>query len=123
MNLVPLTPPIPPMAERRLMPPGRARSNVRPLSDLSDPVDSEDEVDYALDEEQEAHILRLEAQSSQGGTPFPSRMSELPEERIRAHQLFRGAMANRRVASRSAIASLQSVEITSLPEDERSKLP
>ncbi|TLS28900.1 hypothetical protein PpBr36_00361 [Pyricularia pennisetigena] len=41
------------------------------------------------------------------------------EERIRQQQLFRGAMTNKRIASRSAISSMESVDIASLPELER----
>ncbi|TLD13368.1 uncharacterized protein PgNI_04731 [Pyricularia grisea] len=41
------------------------------------------------------------------------------EERIRQQQLFRGAMTNKRIASRTAISSMESVDITSLPELER----
>lgn len=44
-----------------------------------------------------------------------------PEERIRAHQLMRGTASGKRVASRRAIESLQSVEISGLGESERSK--
>lgn len=43
------------------------------------------------------------------------------EERIRQQQLFRGAMTNKRIASRTAISSMESVDIASLPELERSK--
>ncbi|KAI1807155.1 hypothetical protein F4811DRAFT_37985 [Daldinia bambusicola] len=43
-----------------------------------------------------------------------------PDERMRAHQLIRGAMSsNKRVASKKAITSLESVAIPSLPENER----
>ncbi|KAI7929864.1 hypothetical protein M0657_002011 [Pyricularia oryzae] len=41
------------------------------------------------------------------------------EERIRQQQLFRGAMTNKRIASRTAISSMESVDIASLPELER----
>lgn len=44
-----------------------------------------------------------------------------PDERIRAHQLMRGTASGKRVASRRAIESLQSVEISGLGESERSK--
>ncbi|ORY66460.1 uncharacterized protein BCR38DRAFT_180712 [Pseudomassariella vexata] len=42
-----------------------------------------------------------------------------PEETIRQQQLLRGSLPTRRVASRSAISSLQSVTIQDLPESER----
>ncbi|KAI1646045.1 uncharacterized protein F4817DRAFT_317201 [Daldinia loculata] len=41
------------------------------------------------------------------------------DERLRAHQLIRGAMSNKRVASKKAITSLESVAISYLPENER----
>lgn len=42
------------------------------------------------------------------------------EERLRQQQLVRGGVIGKRVASRSAISSLQSVSITDLPANERS---
>lgn len=42
-----------------------------------------------------------------------------PDERMRAHQLMRGAVSSKKVASKKAIASLESVPIESLPENER----
>jgi hypothetical protein len=41
---------------------------------------------------------------------------------LRAAQLLRGTTSGRKVASRKAIAALESVEIVDLPESERSKL-
>ncbi|OTB10528.1 hypothetical protein K445DRAFT_27477 [Daldinia sp. EC12] len=46
-------------------------------------------------------------------------LENAPDERMRAHQLIRGAMSNKRVASKKAITSLESVAIPSLPENER----
>ncbi|RYO82444.1 hypothetical protein DL766_004780 [Monosporascus sp. MC13-8B] len=43
----------------------------------------------------------------------------LPEDRVRAQQLLRGTMSGKRVASKSAIASLQSVKIADLPQGDR----
>lgn len=74
-----------------------------------------------MNEEQQA--LRIIEQFHPGATPYPARMGDMSDDRIRAHQLLRGAMSNRRVASRSAISSLQSVEISTLPENERSESP
>ncbi|KAI1142153.1 hypothetical protein F5Y05DRAFT_216052 [Hypoxylon sp. FL0543] len=42
-----------------------------------------------------------------------------PEEHLRAHQIMRGAVSTKRVASKKAITSLQSVAVSSLPENER----
>ncbi|KAI0020585.1 hypothetical protein F4780DRAFT_366758 [Xylariomycetidae sp. FL0641] len=41
------------------------------------------------------------------------------EERLRAQQILRGAVTGRRIASKKAIASLQSVDVSELPESER----
>ncbi|KAL7627428.1 hypothetical protein AAE478_001621 [Parahypoxylon ruwenzoriense] len=41
------------------------------------------------------------------------------EDRLRAHQIIRGAASGKRVASRKAITSLESVNILTLPENER----
>ncbi len=45
-----------------------------------------------------------------------------PGERVRAQQLLRGALVNRRVASKNAISSLESVDIDSLDEGDKSML-
>ncbi len=45
----------------------------------------------------------------------------VPEDRIRAQQVLRGTMSAKRVASKSAIASLQSVKISDLPQGDRGK--
>ncbi|KAI0841034.1 hypothetical protein F5Y06DRAFT_235856 [Hypoxylon sp. FL0890] len=42
-----------------------------------------------------------------------------PEEHLRAHQIMRGAVSSKRVASKKAITSLESVAVSSLPENER----
>ncbi|KAI1490607.1 hypothetical protein F5X96DRAFT_678988 [Biscogniauxia mediterranea] len=44
---------------------------------------------------------------------------QVTEDRLREQQLLRGAVSGRRVASKKAIASLQSVNISELPENER----
>lgn len=41
------------------------------------------------------------------------------EEHLRAHQIMRGAVSSKRVASKKAITSLESVAVSSLPENER----
>lgn len=43
------------------------------------------------------------------------------EDRMRAHQLMRGTVSNKRVASKKALTSLESVAISDLPKTERSK--
>lgn len=41
------------------------------------------------------------------------------EDRMRAHQIMRGAVSNKRVASKKALTSLESVAISDLPKSER----
>ena len=45
----------------------------------------------------------------------------VPEDRVRQHQLFRGSVSTKRVASKTALASLQTVQISGLPQGDRSK--
>lgn len=45
--------------------------------------------------------------------------SGMPEDRVRAQQLLRGTMTAKRVASKTAIASLQSIKISDLPQSDR----
>lgn len=45
----------------------------------------------------------------------------LPEDRIRAHQIIRGAASTKRVASKTALASLQTVRISELSSGDASK--
>ena len=78
--------------------------------------DSEDDLEHF--HEREARLLE---QYSSGATPYPIRVADGGERQVRAHQLLRGQMTSKRVASKSAISSLQSVEIDTLPESERSK--
>jgi hypothetical protein len=67
----------------------------------------------------ESTALRLlETISASGASMY---FGGAPEAGLRASQLLRGAASGRRIASRSAIASLQSVSIVDLPESERSK--
>lgn len=47
--------------------------------------------------------------------------SLMAEDHIRAAQLLRGQVPNKRVASKKALSQLQSVELDSLSETERSK--
>lgn len=74
------------------------------------------------DDELEHFHERVLEQYSSGSTPYPIRIGDMGERHVRAHQLLRGQMTSKRVASKSAISSLQSVEIDTLPESERSKL-
>ncbi|KAI5868666.1 hypothetical protein GGS23DRAFT_44059 [Durotheca rogersii] len=71
--------------------------------------------DLSSDEDSDADAVAisfLEAAVSGAGTP-------MGEDRVRAHQIIRGAASGKRVASRKAITSLESVNIADLPENER----
>lgn len=85
-------------------------------SDHSDWDSDDDELSEAYMAEEE-HALRAGSQIHGSAV----RSEDMNEARIRAHQLIRGQMSNKRVASKGAIASLQSVAIESLPESEQSE--
>lgn len=78
---------------------------------LSSPEGSSDEDLEST--EHEAGFLEVVTPRNGAGALFGS------EERIRAQQLMRGTAPGKRVASRRAIESLQSVEISGLSENER----
>lgn len=84
-------------------------------SDSSD-YDSEED---AAEAEHERALELLEQLAGPGVVPL--RGEDMTEARIRAHQLLRGQMSTKRVASKTALASLQSVDIATLPESEKSK--
>jgi hypothetical protein len=73
--------------------------------------DSEDDLDGLDDDHDPLRLIEH----------FSVRAGDLDEERIRAHQLLRGQLSSKRVASRSAISSLESIEVDALPENERSR--
>ncbi|KAK7908131.1 C3h4 type zinc finger protein [Apiospora marii] len=83
------------------------------------PSSSEPSSDEDTDPEHDAQTLRfLEAVANNHGVGFmPTYMGS--EERIRAQQLLRGTVPGKRVASKGAIASLQSVEVSELTESEK----
>ncbi|KAK8049466.1 hypothetical protein PG994_011196 [Apiospora phragmitis] len=83
------------------------------------PSSSEPSSDEDTDPEHDVQTLRfLEAVASNNGMGFmPAYMGS--EERIRAQQLLRGTVSGKRVASKGAIASLQSVELSELTDSER----
>ena len=85
------------------------------------PSSSEPSSDEDTDPEHDPQTLRfLEAVTAANGYGFmPPYMGS--EERLRAQQLLRGGVPGKRVASKGAIASLQSVEVSELTENERSK--
>jgi len=79
--------------------------------------DDSDEDPDIMDSESEA-ISFLE-QFTSGNPSIRDRDND--EFRIRAHQLLRGQMTNKRVASRKALSQLQTVDLNTLEESERSK--
>ena len=82
------------------------------------PADSDYDSDEDLDQlEEDDQRLRFIEQFSVSGD-FPRDMGE---SQVRAHQILRGQVPNRRVVSRDAISQLERVEIGSLEESERSK--
>lgn len=114
MGIMPATnaqPPSAPPETRR-----GANSRRRPASvSRAFPPPAYPDSDEDLDDLSDPTLRILEAMS---GSPF---RGDMDEDRIRQHQILRGTLPTKRVASRSAIASLQSVDINSLAETERSK--
>lgn len=89
----------------------RVRPGRPPVSDY----DSDDEIgDYG-----ETDALTFLEQLA--GNPALRGVAEAEEIRIRAHQVLQGQMSNKRVASKRALSQLQSVDLSSLEESERSK--
>lgn len=92
----------------------RVRQPATRPSDSSD-YDSEED---AAESEHERALEFFEQLAGPGVAPL--RGEEMTEARIRAHQLLRGQMSTKRVASKSALASLVSVDIMTLEESEKS---
>lgn len=107
------TPPVPPNTERRRDYTARMR-----LGRGHPPSDYDSDEDPADLMETESETLSFLEQFSVGNIGFHGRDDEL---RIRAQQVIRGQLTNKRVASRKAIGQLQSVEISTLDEGERCK--
>ena len=96
-------PPPPPPENRRRVNLGRARRHPAHRASIPD-MDSDEE--YAPPSE----VMELLARDMRGD-----------DSSVRAAQFLRGQVSSKMVASPSAIASLESVPIDSLPENERSK--
>lgn len=100
---------MPPMPPRN---PGTTRAS-RNRNRLPIPVsDSPSDEDSGPDEIEMITTSMLDAISADGVT----------DGGLRTAQLLRGAVSGRKIASRKAIAALESVEISKLPEGERSEL-
>ena len=80
--------------------------------------DSDEELGSSADEEEQ--MLRYIDEFGVNPTHFRSLVAE---DHIRAAQVLRGQLPNKRVASKKALGQLQSVDLDSLSESERSKLP
>ncbi|KAI2624365.1 hypothetical protein GGR54DRAFT_655119 [Hypoxylon sp. NC1633] len=67
---------------------------------------------WSSDDDSDSDAVALRLLEAAAGGP-------VAEERLRAHQIMRGAAAGKRVASKKALTSLESVTISDLPENER----
>lgn len=68
------------------------------------------------DSDHEASAMSIMRAAVDPGAPAPS-----TEDRLRAHQILRGAASGKRVASRKALTSLETMAISDLPKNERSE--
>jgi hypothetical protein len=81
-----------------------------------------DSSDYDSDEDGDDHERTMELYTEMSGDQnFPLRGEALNEIRIRTQQLLRGQLSTKRVASKTALAALRSVDVDSLPEKDRSR--
>jgi hypothetical protein len=80
------------------------------------PTDHDSDEDLGSSADEEEQMLRYIDEF--GGNPGHFR-SLVAEDHIRATQLLRGQLSNKRVASRKALSSLQSVTLETLPATER----
>jgi hypothetical protein len=108
------TPLVPPSVERRRLA-ARYFATRRPDSGPSGSIHSND---YDSDDDFERE--RVEAEALRFAEQYPY-SRDMDEARIRAHQLFRGQLSNKRVASKRALSQLQSVAIGDLEDNARSK--
>lgn len=79
-------------------------------------LDSDEDLGSSADEEEQ--MMRYMDEFGANHSHFRTVMAE---DHIRAAQVLRGQLSNRRVASKQALTQLQSVELDSLAESERSK--
>lgn len=107
---------IPPNPSGATTSPRRRQAIVRRLR----PTDHDSDEDMGSSADEEEQMLRYIDEF--GGNPGHFR-SLVAEDHIRATQLLRGQLSNKRVASRKALSSLQSVTLETLPATERSKPP
>lgn len=87
--------------------------SIRRVAQHSD-YDSGDDLDSPMDEEQALRYMEEFAATS-------PQLRAMSEDHVRATQLLRGQLGNKRVASKKALAQLQSVDMDTLPESERSE--
>ncbi|KAK3939124.1 hypothetical protein QBC46DRAFT_409504 [Diplogelasinospora grovesii] len=110
----PIAPNVMPPAERRRSHAAARARTARAAAQGSD-YDSDDDSDPL---EAAQRSLRLIETAHVSINPF-HRSADMDEARIRAHQLVRGQMPNKRIASKRALSQLQSVDMSTLEESER----
>ena len=81
-------------------------------------ADRDSDEDFGSSADEDDHMLRYMDDFGVGASHFRAMIAE---DHIRAAQLLRGQVPSKRVASKKAIGQLQSVELDSLSETERSK--
>jgi hypothetical protein len=113
-------PAIPPVPDRRRFQNAARRLSrqINTASTQQSDYDSDDDFDQLMDDADE-QTLRYIEEFSVGNPQFRA----LTEDHVRASQILRGQMSNKRVASKKALAQLQSVDLDTLPETERSTSP
>ncbi|KAL1841193.1 hypothetical protein VTJ49DRAFT_7314 [Mycothermus thermophilus] len=94
-------------------PPGRRRAMM--FSRRPQTEDSDEDGGFSSNEEE--HMMRYEDEFGPIPSPFRSMFAE---DHVRAAQVLRGQLSGtKRVASKQALAQLQSVDLNTLPEGER----
>lgn len=117
----PLLPPnsaMPPGPDRRRYynaPRRVPRPQIPPSVSQHSDYDSDDDLDRLMDDADEQTLQYIE-EFSVGHPQFRA----LTEDHVRASQILRGQMSNKRVASKKALSQLQSVDLSTLPESDRS---
>ncbi|GAB1311396.1 hypothetical protein MFIFM68171_01606 [Madurella fahalii] len=77
--------------------------------------DSDEDLEQLMDDADDQTLHHYIEEFSAGNPQFRA----LTEDHVRASQILRGQISNKRVASRKALSQLQSVDLNTLPESER----
>ncbi|KAI1081745.1 hypothetical protein F5B20DRAFT_55887 [Whalleya microplaca] len=106
-----------PSESRRIPPPTGPWTPMARRTTSASNSSSENDIDSMdpIDPDSPAYSF-IEAISGGGGGSFGDSMVE---DRLRAQQILRGTVSGKRVASKKAITSLESVNISDLPENEK----